>query len=69
MCGITYAGEVPFTNAPDGAFSIFYRGCKQSNLSTHSLIRPLSCTKVMVFVQIFSIVPLFLMCRRHFNLL
>ena len=28
------AGDMPFTMPCNGLFSIFYRGCKQSNLST-----------------------------------
>ena len=36
----------------DGAFSIFYRGCKQSNLSTWPLFGLSFGAKVMVFIYL-----------------
>ena len=54
MCGIIYAGEEPLQMPSEGAFSIFYRGCKQSNLSTHSPLGALFGYKDRHFSSIYS---------------
>ena len=54
MCGIIYAGEEPLQMPSEGAFSIFYRGCKQSNLSTHSPLGALFGYKDRHFLSIYS---------------
>ena len=66
VCGILNAGGMPLQMPSDGAFSIFYRGCKQSNLSTHTAFVGFSSAKVIVFVQTLSIAALFLL---NFNFL
>ena len=50
-----------FTMPSDGAFSIFYRGCKQSNLSTYTALAGFSVAKVIVF-YLFAVI-----CRAFFS--
>ena len=50
-----------FTMPSDGAFSIFYRGCKQSNLSTYTALVGFSVAKVIVF-YLFAVI-----CRAFFS--
>ena len=51
--------ELPLQMPSEGAFSIFYRGCKQSNLSTHSPLGALFGYKGKHFSCIYSIIACF----------